>query len=135
MDVLYNPIFLAGLLGSLIYFFFVSKHVKPVEEEKQVVLKEYTRDEVGKHVKSNDFWIIVGIIKQINVLDNCVYDVTEFLPLHPGQEAIYRGAGKDCSEKMREEFHPSRVWSSLDDYQIGTVPVSENRPILKKLNI
>ena len=47
----------------------------------------YTREEVAKHNKLNDCWVIVN---------NKVYDVTSFISLHPGGcEAILKNAGTD----------------------------------------
>jgi cytochrome b involved in lipid metabolism len=40
-------------------------------------LKEYDMSEVKKHTTLNDCWIVV---------DGFVYDVTSFLPDHPGGE-------------------------------------------------
>ncbi len=41
--------------------------------------KSYTKEEVAKHNKSSDCWLI---------LDGEVYDVTKFLESHPGGEEI-----------------------------------------------
>ncbi|ODV60213.1 L-lactate dehydrogenase (cytochrome) [Ascoidea rubescens DSM 1968] len=60
--------------------------------------------EVKKHDNANDCWVIVN---------NKIYDVTEFLPEHPGgQKIILKFAGKDCTKKF-EQIHPP---DTLDKY-------------------
>ncbi len=52
--------------------------------------ESYTIDEVAKHNKKDDFWVIV---------DGQVLDVSEFLPDHPGGEkAILLYVGRDATE-------------------------------------
>jgi len=41
--------------------------------------KVYTREEVKTHDKENDCWIII---------EDKVYDVTKFLPLHPAGKNV-----------------------------------------------
>ena len=43
-------------------------------------------DEVSKHNKESDAWL---------VYTGYVYDVTKFVPKHPGALAIKRGFGKE----------------------------------------
>ena len=51
----------------------------------------FTRDEVSEHNTENSAWII---------LNNQVYDVTNFLPDHPGGEAIILSiAGQDATQR------------------------------------
>ncbi|KAF4664580.1 hypothetical protein FOL47_005067 [Perkinsus chesapeaki] len=57
-----------------------------------------TLDEVAKHNTKDDCWIVVN---------NMVYNVTEFLAVHPGGEAaIMAYAGKDASEQWNM-IHPA----------------------------
>ncbi|KAF7321387.1 Fumarate reductase [Mycena kentingensis (nom. inval.)] len=54
--------------------------------------KEYTMDEVAKHNKKEDIWVVV---------DGEVLDVTDFLADHPGGEkAILLYAGRDATEEF-----------------------------------
>lgn len=55
-------------------------------------LKEITRDEVAKHNKQGDLWIVI---------DAVVYNVSKFAELHPGGEAVFYDeevAGQDNTE-------------------------------------
>ena len=56
-------------------------------------------EEVAKHNKDNDCWVI---------LNGKVYDVTSFLPDHPGgKRAITLYAGKDASEEFNMLHAPN----------------------------
>jgi len=62
-----------------------------------------TLDDVAKHNKEDDAWII---------LDGLVYDVTKFIPDHPGGEIILKGlAGMDATIPFTQ-FHPVHIWKS-----------------------
>ena len=45
-------------------------------------------DEVKKHKMNSDAW---------TVIDGIVYDMTKFVPVHPGGKKIMLGAGKESS--------------------------------------
>ncbi|EJF66571.1 FMN-dependent dehydrogenase-domain-containing protein [Dichomitus squalens] len=59
--------------------------------------RSYSLDEVSKHDSSSSCWVIIR---------NKVYDVTEFLPDHPGgTKIILKYAGKDATSAY-EPIHP-----------------------------
>ena len=67
-------------------------------EEKKSVGGSYTVEEVAKHNKKNDCWVIV---------DGQVLDVTSFLHEHPGGEkAILLYAGRDATEEFNMLHDP-----------------------------
>ncbi|KAL7417848.1 FMN-dependent dehydrogenase-domain-containing protein [Mrakia frigida] len=75
-----------------------------------------TRKEVEKHTTKEDrLWVII---------DEKVYDVTDFIDLHPGgQKIIMANAGKDAT-KLFKPIHPP---ATLEDnaelvHLVGTVP-------------
>ena len=61
--------------------------------------KLYTWDEIFKHDSPNDCWIVIH---------GKVYDVTEWVPRHPGGDLICVGAGGDCTSAW-ESYHPSSL--------------------------
>eukprot|EP00339_Tiarina_fusa_P028806 CAMPEP_0117047984 /NCGR_PEP_ID=MMETSP0472-20121206/33149_1 /TAXON_ID=693140 ORGANISM="Tiarina fusus, Strain LIS" /NCGR_SAMPLE_ID=MMETSP0472 /ASSEMBLY_ACC=CAM_ASM_000603 /LENGTH=133 /DNA_ID=CAMNT_0004760869 /DNA_START=8 /DNA_END=409 /DNA_ORIENTATION=+ len=73
----------------------------------------YTWDEIKKHKTQDDLWVVVS---------GKVYDVTSWLPRHPGGFAIMNAAGDDATEWMKEILpHPETAWKELEDYYIGNV--------------
>ena len=69
----------------------VSKPTDPMADFK-VPEKEFSMDEVKKHNKKDDLWIVVK---------GCVLDVTNWLDEHPGgPQALFSHMGKDATEGM-----------------------------------
>jgi len=59
-----------------------------------------TADEVAKHNKDGDCWLIIHDI---------VYDISTFLPEHPGgKKVVLKEAGKECSAKF-DSLHNAEV--------------------------
>lgn len=126
------------LFSSLMGLLVVSMFLGGKKEEKPVVSKKadtapkksvsdripahtrekrgYTRAEIAKHNKIDDVWIIV---------DNKVYDVTDYVPEHVGGEAILNNAGGDSTEGFKGPQHPVSVWDVIALYHIGHVEDTE----------
>ena len=66
----------------------------------------YTVDEVEKHSTPKDCWVIVH---------GKVYDVTSFVPLHPGGNMIWVKAGGECTQ-LFDSYHPLRTRAVLEKY-------------------
>jgi cytochrome b involved in lipid metabolism len=104
----------------------VREEVKQPEPAQTRELKEYTLDEIAKHDKADDCWIIIN---------NTVYDVTPFVATHPGGVAILRNAGKDSTvgfdkigshkKKANVDDHLSKAQNLMTQFVIGTVKPSE----------
>jgi len=76
-------------------------------------LQDYTVSEVSRHNSKKDIWIIVK---------DKVYDVTKFLPEHPGTEAsLMKWAGKDCTAPFYGDQHPDTTEAQLKRYIIGNI--------------
>jgi cytochrome b involved in lipid metabolism len=73
--------------------------------------KEYTMKEVKKHNTKKNAWI---------VLYNNVYDITEWIPKHPGGPIIERYIGKDGTKAFESVGHPPYVLKKVvKPYWIG----------------
>ncbi|EJF59680.1 Flavocytochrome c [Dichomitus squalens LYAD-421 SS1] len=74
---------------------------------------EYTAEEVAKHNKKDDVWVII---------DGKVLDVTAFLPDHPGGEkAILLYAGRDATEEFNMLHDPKVIPRYAPDAVIGSL--------------
>lgn len=71
----------------------------------------YTITEVAKHNKKTDAWMIIN---------NKVYNITEWIPNHPGGNIILKGIGKDATY-LFENLHKHGVYANkiLKKYYIG----------------
>ena len=74
------------------------------------VKREYTLEEVAKHNKKTDAWIVIGDI---------VANITEWIPKHPGGDIIMKGVGKDASQLFNSIGHDAIARKMLKKYQIG----------------
>lgn len=74
----------------------------------------FTTEDVQEHATSKSCWVT-----------RCgkVYDVTQFLPDHPGgDDLILKYAGKDVGEIMKDETehdHSDSAYNMLDEFLIG----------------
>nr|AAY59538.1 nitrate reductase [Cylindrotheca fusiformis] len=72
--------------------------------------KTFTMEEIRKHNTEEDCWIIVN---------NRVYDATEYLELHPGgTDSIVINAGEDATEDF-VAIHSMKATKMLEKYYIG----------------
>ena len=76
----------------------------------------YTITEVATHNLEADCWMVI---------EGKVYDVTKFIPGHPGGKAILNGCGKDATALFNERPtnnrgpHPAQARATLNPYYIG----------------
>jgi len=76
------------------------KRIEMVRNQLKSAASEYTLEEVSKHNKEEDCWVVIG---------DKVYDVSKFLVDHPGgKDAIMLYAGQDCTEQF-ELMHQESV--------------------------
>lgn len=79
--------------------------------------KLYTRAQVEEYNKDDNLWIVI---------DNNVYDVTQFLSEHPGgEEALLEFAGKDGTEAFDEVGHSVEAKELMKKFKIGEIVESE----------
>ena len=80
-------------------------------------VKLYSMDEVTKHASREDCWLLI---------EGRVYDVTKFVPMHKGKDAILKGCGKDATEMFNNRpngsgSHSSMARSIMKKFAIGKV--------------
>ena len=74
-------------------------------------MNEYTIEEIKYHNHKNDCWLVAN---------NNVYNVTEFIKLHPaGSGSILKYAGTDCTEHFN--FHSKKAHKIWNEYKIGKI--------------
>eukprot|EP01116_Phalansterium_solitarium_P024794 TRINITY_DN918_c0_g1_i1.p1 TRINITY_DN918_c0_g1~~TRINITY_DN918_c0_g1_i1.p1 ORF type:complete len:505 (+),score=158.16 TRINITY_DN918_c0_g1_i1:111-1517(+) len=84
-----------------------------VDAKKQGVI---TMAELMQHNRANDCWIAVR---------GKVYDVTGWVPKHPGgEDPLVLNGGRDATQ-LFEAYHPVRVFGSLSKYYVGDLERSE----------
>ena len=75
--------------------------------------------EIESHDNRDDCWLMV---------DNKVYDVTVYIPEHPGGDSILKGCGKDATEMFAGikggEGHSENARGFLEQYYIGNVKLN-----------
>lgn len=75
--------------------------------------KVFTLEEVEKHTKLKDLWVIIN---------GNVYDLSLYADEHPGGvDAILFVAGKDGTEDFYEASHSEESKMELEKYYIGTI--------------
>ena len=57
------------------------------------------------------------------MIENKVYDVTSFIPQHPGGNEILKGCGKDATTMFQgnREHQQNNAASYLPTYEIGSI--------------
>jgi len=89
------------------------KHDQKQEKVEKKEQKEYTLEEVAKHNKKDDCWVVVN---------GQVLDATNFLPDHPGgPKAILLYAGRDATEEFNMIHEKTVVAKYAADTIIGTL--------------
>uniref|UniRef100_A0A914CK31 Cytochrome b5 heme-binding domain-containing protein n=1 Tax=Acrobeloides nanus TaxID=290746 RepID=A0A914CK31_9BILA len=80
-------------------------------------LRIISTEEVEEHNSENSVWII---------LNDKVYDVTQFLLEHPGgEDVILQQAGLDATEAFNDAGHSMDAIEMTKEYLIGRLPDNE----------
>lgn len=76
--------------------------------------KTYSMSEVTSHNNVSDCWLVI---------EQNVYNVTSFIPQHPGGEEILKGCGKDATSlfQSEDEHAEGNAVSYLPPYLIGSI--------------
>lgn len=87
--------------------------------------KKITWAELERHNVGEDCWLAVR---------GKVYDVTAWVPKHPGgYDTLVLNGGKDATQ-LFEAYHPLRVFSVLDKYCIGHIEHDMDHPIFPPMS-
>uniref|UniRef100_A0A0G4HCT5 Cytochrome b5 heme-binding domain-containing protein n=1 Tax=Chromera velia CCMP2878 TaxID=1169474 RepID=A0A0G4HCT5_9ALVE len=80
---------------------------------EQKKLRVITMDEMAKHNTEEDCWMAIHGV---------VYDLTKFLPDHPGgPEIVVGSAGKDATDEFEEIGHSDNSRVMAEEYEIGVL--------------
>lgn len=89
-----------------------------------MTVRQFTREEVSKWNSRT---------KNVFIIDNVVYDVTEFLDEHPGgHEVLINVAGKDASEDFDDVGHSLDAKELMKKYVVGEVVEAERVQVQKR---
>jgi sulfite oxidase len=115
-------------LGSILYF--TPSHLLASEDDlppvgiKNPKLPTYTKEEIAKHkTKADRIWV---------TYKEGVYDITDFIPDHPGGEKILLAAGGaiDSFWKVFATHHQKHVYVILEKHRIGNYEKSKQEMII-----
>jgi len=66
--------------------------------------------DLAKHNTASDCWMAIS---------GKVYNVTDFVPKHPGGDAILQGCGQDATALFQGAHHSDRAASMLDRFYVA----------------
>jgi len=105
------------LLGLFLYNKYVGEIISFEEPPQDIEAPlAYASEQVSAHSAEDDCWMIIN---------GKVYDVTQYIPFHPGGKMILGGCGKDATELFMTRPtnlntpHPEEAFQKLEDYYIG----------------
>lgn len=88
-------------------------------ESTTSAMQTYSLTDIASHTKPTDCWFAIS---------GKVYDVTKFIAggLHPGEDKILLGCGKDATELFKSKAdkgkdHSEKAYGFLANWQIGTL--------------
>lgn len=88
-----------------------------VSKGEDVSKRVISRTEVARHCTPEDTWLILEDRRDGGVLK--VYDVSDYIDLHPGGMAIMRNAVEDSTSGFYGPQHPLAAFDLVDDFCIG----------------
>lgn len=88
-----------------------------MHDQVRTDLPTYTSEEVAKHCSMPNVWVTYGI---------GVYDITKFVPEHPGSDKVMLAAGNaiDPFWHVYQQHNTKEVLSLLESYRVGNLEAS-----------
>jgi cytochrome b involved in lipid metabolism len=91
--------------------------LQPASADHSEEASSYTLEQLAEHGSEQDCWMAI---------DGKVYDLTEYLPLHPTPPVVLiPWCGRDATEGMRTKGygrdHSPAAWAELEQYLVGTL--------------
>ncbi|KAM0672351.1 cytochrome B5 [Ordospora colligata] len=88
------------------------------ERKRRDFLGAFTMDRIAMHNKSDDCWM---------VMEGIVYDVTEFIAVHPGgARTMMKYAGKDCTQAFNKAHAYVNIRELLENDIVGVLVTHNN---------
>ena len=88
--------------------------------QENVKLPSFTKEEIAQHkTVENRVWV---------TYKDAVYDITDFLPLHPGgtdKLLLAAGGAVDPFWQVFAQHNTTEVWNILEEYRIGNITVAD----------
>lgn len=113
----FSPCFSAFVLAHLTLFpTTLTEQPDPYPPVK--IYGYYTPAEVSKHKTKDDLWLI---IQPKGSGKRKVYNVSDYVEEHPGEDSIFNNAGGDATEGFLGPQHPDNATIILEEYCIGEV--------------
>ena len=115
----------SGLVGLGALFFLLTSQNQDSStqnnSQETVVLENYSINQIESHNSSDDCW---------TVIDGFVYDITSYVPRHPGGDEILKACGEDSTTLFN-----SRTDEDGDSIGSGTPHSSSAKLQLERLKI
>lgn len=120
--VLISLLLLLAIIIGAVVFISNRSEAPVVSNSNQTGQTQFTKEEVAQHTKVDDCWTIIN---------GGVYDITNYVPMHPGGDEILRTCGTDGTSLFAERKtttgeivgsgtpHSSTAENQLADYKIG----------------
>jgi len=84
--------------------------------KREFILREIPWEVVCSHTSDEDCWLVI---------DYCIYDVSRWLPKHPGGVTLLNGLGKDATYYFELYHRSAHAFKLLKKYFVGYLKKSD----------